>query len=246
MINRYKLIFEYDGTDFNGWQKQPSGRTVEGEIEKAFGKLFQQDVDIIGQGRTDAGVHAEAQVAHVDLPQSFSPDKIMHAMKGLLPDDIALQSISIAADDFHSRFEATGRQYHYNVSLGKSPLNRRRSWEISNSNQPDIVLLQKIAAQIEGIHNFVNFCVPSNDGFQTTICNINESKWVIEGKRLVYIIEGNRFLRHMVRRLAGSMILVATGRTEIEYFKSLLEGKEKKMKAFSAPARGLILKFVLY
>jgi tRNA pseudouridine38-40 synthase len=244
MMNRYKLIFEYDGTDFNGWQKQPSGRTVEGEIEKAFGQLFQLDVDIIGQGRTDAGVHAKAQVAHVDLPPIFTQDKIVHAMKGILPADIALFSVCIVNNDFHSRFDAVGRRYQYKVSLRKSPLNRRYSWELSG--RPDIHLLQKMAAQITGTHDFVNFCVPSDDEFQTTICTISESRWEVEGERLSYFIEGNRFLRHMVRRLTGSMIHVATGRTDREEFNILLKGKERKVKAFSAPARGLILSSVQY
>lgn len=244
MINRYKLIFEYDGTGFNGWQKQPSGRTVEGEIEKAFGQLFQYDIDIIGQGRTDAGVHAKAQVAHVDLPPLFSPDKIVHAMKGLLPDDIALHSVSITDTDFHSRFDAVGRRYRYNISLGKSPLSRFYSWEISK--RPDLSVLQILAAQIKGTHDFINFCVPSGDEYQTTSCNIIESKWELEEDYLSYTIEGNRFLRHMVRRLIGSMVHVATGRSEKTDFDRLLYEKESRKKAFSAPACGLILVSVMY
>ena len=243
-MNRYILIFEYDGTDFCGWQKQPAGRTVEGEIEKGFSQLFQLDIDIIGQGRTDAGVHAYAQVAHVDLPNVFSCEKIVYAMKGLLPDDIALHSIIPVHSHFHSRFDAVARRYQYNVSLRKSPLERRSSWSISK--QPDFKILKMLAQEITGTHNFINFCVPSEDRHQTTICNITNSKWEISENQLNYIVEGNRFLRHMVRRLVGGMIHAATGRLKEKEFIHLLKAEESNRKAFSAPAQGLILTTVLY
>ena len=243
-MKRYQLIFEYDGTDFSGWQKQPVGRTVEGEIEKGFSQLFQFDVDIIGQGRTDAGVHAKAQVAHVDLPPAYSCEKIVHAMKGLLPDDIALHSIIPVSSDFHSRFDAVARRYQYNVSLRKSPLERRISWSVSR--EPDLKLLKKLAQIIVGSHNFVNFCVPSEDSYQTTICRVSESKWEVSENRLFYYIEGNRFLRHMVRRLVGGMMHAATGKSDQEVFLSLLKAEECNKKAFSAPSQGLILTKVIY
>jgi tRNA pseudouridine38-40 synthase len=243
-MNRYKLLFEYDGTDFSGWQKQPAGRTVEGEIEKGLSQLFQQELDIIGQGRTDAGVHAKAQVAHVDLPPVYSCEKIVHAMQGLLPEDIALYSVIRVHNDFHARFDAVARRYQYNVSLRKSPLQRRYSWHITG--RTDINILHELAEGIKGTHDFVNFCIPPVDGYQTTICDISESKWYEIENQLVYVIEGNRFLRHMVRRLAGSMMHVAIGRSEREVFNKHLYGGESKKKAFSAPARGLTLTKVLY
>lgn len=243
-MNRYKLLFEYDGTDFNGWQKQPAGRTVEGEVEKGLSQLFQQEVDIIGQGRTDAGVHAKAQVAHVDLPPLYSCEKIVYAMQGLLPEDIALYSVNRVDKDFHARFDAVARRYQYNVSLRKSPLQRRYSWNITGPT--DINILHELADDIKGTHDFVNFCIPPVDGYQTTICDVSESRWYESENKLVYAIEGNRFLRHMVRRLAGCMIHVAIGRSEREVFEKHLYGEESKKKAFSAPARGLTLTKVLY
>lgn len=243
-MNRYKMLFEYDGSDFNGWQKQPAGRTVEGEIEKGLSQLFQREVNIIGQGRTDAGVHAKAQVAHVDLPTVYSCEKIVHAMKGLLPEDIALHSVYQIHDDFHARFDAVARRYQYYVSLRKSPLQRRYSWNIAGL--PDVKILRELAEDIKGTHDFVNFCIPSGDGHQTTVCEVSVSKWDEKEDLLVYVIEGNRFLRHMVRRLAGSMMHVALGRSERETFKKHLNAEESKRKAFSAPARGLVLTKVLY
>lgn len=244
IMNRYKLVFEYDGTEFSGWQKQPVVRTIEGEIEKKFSQLFQFDVDITGQGRTDAGVHARAQVAHVDLPPVFSCEKIMHAMKGLLPEDIALQSISPVHDKFHARFDATARRYRYNISLGKFPIRRRFSWEVAG--RPDPELLQELAKSIKGTHDFINFCVPSPEKYKTTLCTVTQSRWEMGKHGLVYTVEANRFLRHMVRRLTGMMINVSVGRAKIEMFKSLLDSAKRNEKAFSAPPHGLILENVLY
>ncbi|MCC5942002.1 MAG: tRNA pseudouridine(38-40) synthase TruA [Balneolaceae bacterium] len=241
---RYKLTFEYDGTHFSGWQKQPDVRTVEGEVEKAFSILYQQDVDLIGQGRTDAGVHARGQVAHADLPDRYPPLRIIHAMKGLLPEDVALLSAEIVADDFHARFDATSRMYSFTVATRPSPLRRHTAWQIHK--KPDSKLLQTFAKKIEGEHDFINFCIPQDDEFGTTICTISQSNWEINGDERIYRIEGSRFLRHMVRRLVGSMVQVATGELGEEEFDALLSGKQTVQKAHTAPSHGLVLELVNY
>jgi tRNA pseudouridine38-40 synthase len=241
---RYKLTFEFDGTDFSGWQIQPDARTVEKVVEDAFSQLFNTKIDIAGQGRTDAGVHAEGQTAHADLPDTLTPGKILHAMKGLLPGDVSLVSIEAVHNDFHARFDAISRQYCYRVIRRKSPLNRHYTWYVYDD--PDIALLDRCAGEIVGEHNFVNFCIPPEDEHMTTICNITESRWKEHGDELRFIITGDRFLRHMVRRLTGAMIQVATGRESFEGFQELLSGRETSSKAFSAPSSGLTLKKVSY
>ncbi|TVR12626.1 MAG: tRNA pseudouridine(38-40) synthase TruA [Balneolaceae bacterium] len=241
---RYKFTFEYDGTQFSGWQKQPDVRTVEGEVEKAFSTLYQQDVDLIGQGRTDAGVHAREQVAHTDLPDRYTPSKIMHAMKGLLPEDVALLSAEIVADDFHARFDAFSRSYRYYMINRPSPLIRHKAWQVAGNF--DEALLQQCAELVLGEHDFVNFCIPSGDEYQTTICTITQSCWKQEGDLLVYEITGNRFLRHLVRRLVGTMIKVSSGELKIEDFKQLLHGEKATQKGHTAPAHGLFLAGVEY
>lgn len=244
MMDRWKLVFEYDGTDFSGWQRQPNVRTVEQEIETAFSTLYQQDIDIIGQGRTDAGVHARGQVAHVDLPSKFSSEKIIHAMRGLLPKDIALLDAYVTQKDFHSRFNATERSYSYTVIQRHSPLMRKRAWccgYLLDENQ-----LEEMAGKVKQTRDFINFCIPDEDQNLTTESTITASRWVLKDSRYSYKISANRFLRHMVRRLVGSMVQVAAGRRTMASFKELLEGKEVTQKGYSAPAHGLYLDLVSY
>jgi tRNA pseudouridine38-40 synthase len=243
-VKRYKLTFEFDGTDFSGWQIQPDVRTVEGVVEEAFSTLYQIPVDIIGQGRTDAGVHAFAQTAHVDLPESYSEDRILHAMKGLLPEDVALKKIEHAAPDFHARFDAISREYQYTITLEPSPLDRHKCWYVYSELNEDV--LHKTASMIMGEHNFINFCIPPDEEEMTTICNISKSKWSVNGTKLEYQIEGNRFLRHMVRRLVGMMIEIASGKKKPADLTNLLEGNPVKKKAPAAPSKGLALLLVKY
>lgn len=243
-MNRWKLVFAFEGTDYSGWQKQPNARTVQGVAEKAFLQLYQHQIEIMGQGRTDAGVHAEKQFAHADLPDKFEPDQLIHAMKGLLPDDIALLDAEITEPEFHARFDAISRTYRYQVSLKRNPLQRRFVWEIYENVNTE--LLNRCSELILGENDFINFCKPPENEGGTTICNVSASEWEIHGELLIFSISANRFLRHMVRRLVGSMVQVATGKITMKEFSDLLNKNELKQKAFSAPPQGLILENVIY
>ena len=243
-MTRYKLTFEYDGTHFSGWQKQPDARTVEGVIEKAFSTLYQQEIDIVGQGRTDAGVHARGQTAHVDLPHRYDEYKILHAMKGLLPRDVALLKIEESHPGFHARFDAVSRRYRYRIISRPSPLQRNYSWYVYSNLDEE--LLSQFAELILGEHDFINFCIPADDEFMTSICTITDSRWVKEEGTLIYEITGNRFLRHMVRRLVGTMVNVSEGKLTTAEFVALLQGEKSDTKGHSAPAKGLILEEVVY
>lgn len=244
MSNRFKLTFEYDGTDFNGWQKQPEGRTVQRVIEKALSTFYQKEISIVGQGRTDSGVHARAQVVHADLPLSYSISRLYRALSGLLPKDVALIDAKKVDDDFHARFHAKYRRYQYLVLEKPSPLLRNYSWQTFKPLIFD--RLTECADAIKGEHNFINFCIPPDEPEMTTICTINKSRWYKKEKKLIYEIEGNRFLRHLVRRLVGTMIQVADGTIPIEQFQDLLNGKETDRKGHAAPAKGLTLLNVTY
>lgn len=241
---RYKLTFEYDGTDFSGWQIQPEVRTVEGVIEEALATIYQSPIDIIGQGRTDAGVHAINQTAHVDLPEKFDTEKVMHAMRGLLPGDVSLKNIDPVSNDFHARFDAVSREYLYKITMQPAPLIRNVTWYVYN--KLDFKLLEQCAGLVIGEHDFINFCIPPDDEEMTTISTIIKSEWHSEGNLLVYRIEGNRFLRHMVRRLVGLMTDIASGKEDIDHLKNLLRYSPQIQKAPSAPARGLHLSCVRY
>lgn len=241
---RCKLTIRYDGTGYSGWQNQPGEPTVQDEVEKALSRLFQQEIQIYGQGRTDAGVHAEGQVAHTDLPDSKDAGKIIHALRGILPADVAVIDLEEVSDDFHARFDAISRQYRYQVSTLQNPLKRNFSWFVSKPLNPE--LLHSCAALIKGTHDFINFSKTENRDFGTTICTVEHSEWLEKEEEMIYRIWGNRFLRHLVRRLVGSMITVASGRLEISDFEEMLKAPEMEKKGFSAPAKGLILEKVFY
>lgn len=241
---RYKLILEYDGTNFNGWQNQPEGRTVQGVMEEALSTFYQKNILIVGQGRTDAGVHARGQVAHTDLPSLYNTNRIYRAMSGLLPKDVALLQAEEVHVEFHARFDAISRTYQYQVLERTSPLLRNYSWSVFKPLS--VERLHTCADMILGEHDFINFCIPPDKEEISTICEIIQSSWKKEGDLLTYQIEGNRFLRHLVRRLVGSMIQVADGTLQISDFQYLLSGESTDRKGHSAPAKGLTLLQVKY
>lgn len=244
MSNRYKLIFEYDGTNFNGWQNQPTGRTVQGTVEEALSTFYQKKISIVGQGRTDAGVHATGQVAHADLPTVYSINRLYRAMSGLLSKDIALLKAKNVTDDFHARFHAKSRIYQYKVLERHSPLMRNYVWSVFKPLSFSI--LEECADMIIGEHDFVNFCIPPDQPAMTTICTVYQSEWRKRDDVLIYQVEGNRFLRHLVRRLVGTMVQVADGTLLINDFQRLLSATRTDRKAHTAPSKGLTLISVSY
>jgi len=241
---RFKLHIQYDGTHFSGWQKQPEGRTVEGVIEKALSTLYQMDIDVIGQGRTDAGVHALQQVAHVDLPVKYNEKRIIHAMRGLLPEDVSIYGINKTDSEFHARFDAISRTYSYRIANRPIPIDRHKIWYYFHD--VNLELLKECAESILGEHDFLQFCIANENPKLTTTCTITESRWRNKEGILIYTINGNRFLRHMVRRLVGTMMEVSAGKLSLKQFEGMLIEPLNKIPAYSAPAYGLILESVEY
>lgn len=244
MNQRYKLFIEYDGSNFSGWQIQPQERTVEGEIEKALSTLYQMEIDVIGQGRTDAGVHALQQIAHVDLPDVYNKRRIIHAMRGLLPEDVTIFSIEKTHAEFHSRFDAASRKYIYRVANRPVPIDRHKIWY--SFLDCDLDLLKMCADLVKGEHDFFQFCIPNEDPHLTTRCTIHESNWKIEAGIFNYTIAANRFLRQMVRRLVGTMVQVSAGKIELKKFKEMVMHPTIENSSFTAPPNGLTLVSVEY
>lgn len=240
---RYKLTIEFDGTDFSGWQIQPDARTIEEEIEKGFSKILQQPIDILGQGRTDAGVHAKGQVAHLDLPADINPEKVVFGVNGLIGNEIQILDIIEIQDEFHSRFEATSREYEYSVLKYPSPLKNRMAWYPAKEIKLDT--LRQCAVMILGEHDFNAFSKYNEENY-TTLCHVFVSEWEEREQELVFRISANRFLRNMVRRLVGTMIEVASGRISMTEFEDLLDNQSAKKPTVTAPARGLVLTEVFY
>ncbi|HCD52901.1 MAG TPA: tRNA pseudouridine(38-40) synthase TruA [Balneolaceae bacterium] len=240
---RYKLTIEYNGAAFNGWQIQPDVVTVEGEIEKALQRILQSPVDVVGQGRTDAGVHARGQTAHVDLPGSIDLQKLFHGVNGLVGADIQIVNWEEVSDDFHARFDAVYREYEYCVLKYDAPLMNNMGWW--SGKVPDIEVLNEAAALIQGEHDFDGFSKFNPENY-TTLCEVLLSVWEEQEGCLVYRVRANRFLRNMVRRLVGTMMEVATGKMSLREFEGMLKGEKASVSAYTAPAKGLVLQKVFY
>ena len=242
-----KLIVEYEGSGFEGWQVQPAGhRTVQGTIEAAIAQVCQERVRVAGSGRTDAGVHAEGQVASVRLETAMEPARLCRALNGVLPRDVSVCEVSVVADDFDARRDAIGKLYRYRVWNGprRSPLRERR-W-LCLERPLDIAALKKAASHVVGSHDFASFQAAGSDVMTSlrtlrTVDVLGES-----GGPLVIDFEGTGFLRHMVRILVGTLLQVASGRREPDDMERILAGRDRSLAGPTAPAHALTLVQVQY
>ncbi len=240
---RFKITVEYLGTNFSGWQIQPDARTIEGELEKAFSKILQIDIDLIGQGRTDAGVHAKDQVAHFDVDKLDNPEKLIFGVNGLVGDEIQIHSIEKVHDEFHSRFDAISREYEYTILKSHSPLKQHMSWVAPRDYDPQ--KLYECAQLLKDEFDFAGFSKFNEENY-TTLCEIFTSEFEEDEEKFVYRIRANRFLRNMVRRIVGTMMEVASDKLSVSDFEHLLNNPEADIKTFTAPAKGLVLRKVFY
>ena len=240
-----KLKISYDGTNYSGWQIQPSNKTIQGEIECALKNIFKEKIDLIGSGRTDSGVHAYSQVANFHVSININPEQIKQAINANLNNDIFVKSCDIVDDAFHSRFSAIERQYEYNISKNHNPFNRFYKWTLKWENI-DCEILEKCSKIILGEYDFGNFCKATSKK-DNNVCIINQSQWTFNRNTMKYKIKANRFLHHMVRFLVGTMIEVSRGKISINDFKILMKDKSNtKIRIVSAPAKGLFLKEIRY
>lgn len=242
MSKRFKIEIEYKGTNFSGWQIQPNVKTIEGELEAAFRKVLQEPTDLIGQGRTDAGVHAKGQVAHFDIYKEFEAKKLISAVNSIV-NDIYITSIIEVNSDFHSRFDATSRIYRYTVLKYPSPIRKELGWYPGYSLE--IAIVKECANLILGKHNFEGFSKHNEENY-TTICTIINAKWLERKDDYIFEIEANRFLRNMVRRLVGTMCEVTRGKLTIGDFFNILKNKKGALSNYTAPSKGLILEKIKF
>lgn len=250
---RIRLDLEYDGTDFVGWQIQPEGRTVQGELRDALNRLLQQHVVPVGSGRTDAGVHALGQVAHFDTASTHEPERMMRALNSILPADIAVTAVGDVAADFHARYSPISKRYRYRISTSKSPLQRRQVWTLYR--ELDVGAMRDASQHLHGAHGFEAFCNhdPVPDSF---LCEILHCQWCVAGADMTLEIEANRFLRHMVRIIVGTLVEVGRGKMAASAMADLLtEPTASTQSAHPArredagptvPAQGLCLVYVRY
>ncbi len=245
-----KIIIEYDGSGFCGWQSQVNQKTIQDEILEAIFKVTSEKVNLIGAGRTDAGVHALGQTANFRIDHRLEPEQYMKALNYYLPDEIRVKSSCEVSFEFNSRFDARFRRYRYLVGNEKSALYRNFRWEYEYGLEFEV--LKKAAKIIEGVHDFKPFCVVSSQK-EDNRCTIEFSKWYQFGPLLVYEIRGNRFLHSMVRSLVGAMVNLANLNPDnnklnltLDQFEDIINSHNEERIMFTAPPQGLYLVSVGY
>lgn len=243
-----RLVLQYDGTRFAGWQRQPDARTVQGELERALERLFNAPTSITGAGRTDAGVHARGQAAHLTVGDRWETPRLRRALNSLVPHDIWVAEAADAAPGFHARYSATARRYTYYVGTDEasaSPFRRPYEWGVRDPL--DRNALDAASGALLGEHRFYGFAVrgtaPAGDEHR---CTITTATWRERSGGLEFVVEANRFLHHMVRFLVGTMVDVASGRRSLASFTALLDADDNRAVSPPAPAHGLFLDHVTY
>lgn len=238
-----KFIIEYKGTNYSGWQIQKKQNTIQGELKKAFQVLFpNQNINIIGSGRTDAGVHAIGQVASIHLPEDIKLDQVFKSINGIIPNDIYIKQYEILDNSFNARYSAKHRMYKYYIREQFSPFNNDIAWYLRDNIE--YYLLNKCADLLKGEHEFSTLS-KNNPDIENKKCFIYESFWRKHNNELIYTIKANRFLHHMVRFIVGTSVEVAKSQLMIDDFLKMVNNCSSKFP-ICAPSKGLFLCEVLY
>ncbi|MEW5975751.1 MAG: tRNA pseudouridine(38-40) synthase TruA [Acidobacteriota bacterium] len=239
----WKLTLEYKGTRYQGWQEQPNARTIQGELRAAAEEFFQDKVDIGGSGRTDAGVHALAQVAHLRSVRKHPAEQVRLSLNDKLPSDIHILSLEPAPERFHARHSATMRSYLYQISKRRTAFAKEFVWWAKPAL--DLARMHDCAQLFEGRHDFWSFTErPQEQG--STVVVVDQVRIVECGELILVRTVASHFLWKMVRRLVGVMIQVAAGTLEPDRVQSFLVSQSKEVGQWTAPPSGLFLERVLY
>ena len=243
---RYFTEISYLGTDFHGWQRQPNALSVQEVLEEKMALLLRQETEIVGCGRTDAGVHARHYVFHFDGPEVL-PEYFSQRLNKLLPPSIAVHRITAVAAEAHARFDAHHRAYEYHLTFQKDPFTQNTAFYFPFGEQLDLEALQAAAGLLLNYEAFFPFCKTHSD-VKTMKCQMQRSEWVVEvaGEKLVYHIAANRFLRGMVRLIVGMCLNVGLGKVSLEEVQQAMEKQERLSKSYSVPPEGLFLKDIRY
>ena len=244
MVQRYFLYLSYNGTTYCGWQIQPNGNSIQEELTKALSTILRVPIEVVGAGRTDAGVHAKRMVAHFDAPNEIvNTHKFVANLNSFLPADIAIEKIEEVNKDSHARFDALSRRYEYHVIACKSPFHDHLAARI---NAPlDFVKMNEAANVLFEYEDFTSFSKLHTDA-KTNNCKILCAQWNYVGDEWVFTIEANRFLRNMVRAIVGTLFEVGKGTKSVADFRAVIEAKDRCKAGHSVPACGLYLVDVTY
>lgn len=244
---RWKCICAYDGTDFDGWQRQPNGKGIQNCIEAALGNIFNTPIKTHGSGRTDAGVHAKGQCFHFDANWLHDSGKLIRALHSILPTSIQVKSAQRVADSFHARHSAIGKRYVYRFYLGRaSPLEERYLWACRDVSL-DLPAMQDAAARLRGKYDFSAFgATHGKDSDPNPVKDIHRLEIVQKGKHITMTTEGSGYLYRMVRSFAGALYSVGRGRLAPEDISKILKSKKRTHRIVTAPSEGLCLDRVFY
>ncbi len=247
-MSRYLITFSYDGSDFNGYQRQPKLRTVQGEMEKALKQINNnKKTEIQASGRTDKGVHALNQKAHFDLDIDIEEGNLKMALNSLIPDDIHVHMVEKVDDTFHARYNVKAKEYMYLINMGEyNPLERNYVYQY---NKPlDVVEMERALKYLEGEHDFRSFACSEDpkDNCVRTITQTNLIRDLRDTNKITILFLGTGFLRYMIRNMIGTLIQVGEGKLKAEDIISIIEKKNRQAAAPTSNPEGLYLKNVFY
>lgn len=243
-MRRYFAFVSYDGTNYHGWQIQPSGVSVQGELQKALTTVLRQEVNVVAAGRTDAGVHARMMPTHFDTDTGIDGQWLAYKLNRLLPKDISVSRIVEVEPPLHARFSAIQRTYHYYIHTDKNPFLRHYSCELHYDL--DFAAMNVAASHLLAVEDFGAFCKSHSD-VRTHICDVREAAWLQDGDSSWHFrISADRFLRNMVRAIVGTLIDVGRHRISIDGFDRIVASSSREAAGESMPANALFLEDVRY
>jgi tRNA pseudouridine38-40 synthase len=246
MIKNYRMILEYDGSRYDGWQKQGNTeQTIQGKIEYVLERMVGQAVEVHGSGRTDAGVHALAQVANFHGDTGMREGEIMEYLNQYLPEDIRVKTVERAAERFHSRLNAQEKTYLYRIEMGEKKQVFERKYIYGLFKELNIEAMERAASHLIGEHDFRSFCA-NRKMKKSYVRVLKRIEFEQQGSRLLIRYTGNGFLYNMVRILTGTLIEVGLGQRKAEEIKKILDAKDRNEAGFTAPPEGLFLENVRY
>ena len=240
---RYFIELSYFGKNYHGWQIQPDVVSVQEKLNQALSTIYQKEIQVVGAGRTDTGVHAKQMFAHFDIEEELKKD-IVFKLNSIVPNDITIDKVFLVENEKHARFDAISRSYEYKIWLGRNPFLLDFSWQI-HSQIPNLDLMNEAANLLLDYEDFESFSKVKTEVY-TFNCNVTESIWRQNGKELTFYISANRFLRNMVRAIVGTLLDVGLGKISIDDFKRIIESKNRSNAGLSVPAKGLFLTEIKY
>ncbi len=237
-MRNIKLIVEYDGTAYHGFQIQPGLSTIQGELERAIFLVTGERARVCGAGRTDVGVHALGQVAHFKTHSHLTEQTLLRALNAVLPDDIAVTQCAQAAPEFHARFSAKSRRYRYSILNREAPSALARAFSYHYRRQLDVDEMQKASALLVGTHDFASFA-RVGARVHDTVRTVFDATWQRDGDWLYFSIVANAFLPQMVRGIVGTLIWVGTGKIDVDGFHRIMLAHDRRLAGPTVPAKGL-------